>query len=650
MQYRWAGEASVAERQSMQNALRETLSVLEASFDRESWRTALYFMREPQLFRGNIPDQWRTNLARDLSATYSAWSASTGHPKLLGQILVAEAADSGLPVLFRFNIARKQFEPLAWPPEFVETRNLLSRNASGTLTEEDLRAASPLEGRFLSPFLTIADVPAFVSPLLVEPAPLAAAAAEHLEIRHGQWRVKACLIVCLNREYISGQWLPALCRQLLSVEGRTQYDYLVRNRRNPKQVICSSDSVSPADLAVAPDASIALLQLNTLESVGESLPREQQKWLQEWILGLPAAEMPGDSLKNMPGRKPPVPRSATLSPRRKPAGVPGGGAPARAEEEERTSLEQMSRRPESLRRVMERVAANGWQLMVKHRSGSVEAAVAQSRRRNLAVSFGILLVLAASLVAFAVAVRSARRLARQQMEFVASISHELRTPVTAVCSLSENLADGLVRPQEQIINYGRMILREGRRLGNLVEQALEFAGMSSGRRPFRHRPLAVESLVREALQSCEAQLQESGVKVETRIAAGLSSIPGEPDSLRCALRNLIGNAVKYSATGGIVTIAARPVIDAGQVEIVVSDHGMGIEPEDQKHVFEPFYRGRNALGGQIRGAGIGLSLVRRIVEEHHGQIRISSRPGEGTEVSVRLPALEREPHGQDSAG
>jgi signal transduction histidine kinase len=295
---------------------------------------------------------------------------------------------------------------------------------------------------------------------------------------------------------------------------------------------------------------------------------------------------------------------------------------------------------------MEIQAAKGWQLMVRHRAGSLQAAVAQVRTRNLLVSMGILLVLATSLVVFAVAVRQARRLARQQVEFVASISHELRTPVTAICSLSENLADGLVRPEEQVQRYGQFMLREGRRLGSLVEQALEFAGVSSGRRRNHMQLLPVASVLREALQSCEASMQDAKSQVKMLIEPELPQIQADAESLRCALQNLITNAIKYSPGGSTISIQASYCRERRRLEIEVADEGMGIPKDELTRIFEPFYRGRIAVDMQIRGAGIGLSLVKRIVEAHQGRVEISSREGKGTRVTVSLPVPENDvPHG-----
>ena len=121
-----------------------------------------------------------------------------------------------------------------------------------------------------------------------------------------------------------------------------------------------------------------------------------------------------------------------------------------------------------------------WEVRARHRSGSLETIVARSRRRNLAISLGVLGLLAASLVLALAAAQRQQRLARQQMEFVAAVSHELRTPLAVICSAGENLADGVIADSVQVKRYGALIQTEGRRLGDMVERVMEFAGISSG--------------------------------------------------------------------------------------------------------------------------------------------------------------------------
>src|SRR5207245_11253829 len=121
-----------------------------------------------------------------------------------------------------------------------------------------------------------------------------------------------------------------------------------------------------------------------------------------------------------------------------------------------------------------------WQVRLRHRSGSLEAIVTQSRRRNLAISLGVLGLLGTAFILVIAAAHRQRRLARQQMEFVAAVSHELRTPLAVICSAGENLADGVVAESQQVKRYGSLIGTEGRRIGDMVERVLQFAGISSG--------------------------------------------------------------------------------------------------------------------------------------------------------------------------
>ena len=125
-----------------------------------------------------------------------------------------------------------------------------------------------------------------------------------------------------------------------------------------------------------------------------------------------------------------------------------------------------------------------WQLLIKHQSGSLAAAVSSVRRRNLAIGFGILLLLAGAIVMTAISMRRAEHLAEQRINFVAGVTHELRTPLAVICAAGENLADGIVDDPSKVVNYGRVIHKEGRRLAEMVEQVLEFGGAQSGRRRY----------------------------------------------------------------------------------------------------------------------------------------------------------------------
>jgi signal transduction histidine kinase len=296
-----------------------------------------------------------------------------------------------------------------------------------------------------------------------------------------------------------------------------------------------------------------------------------------------------------------------------------------------------------------RIATTGaggprWRLLVKHPAGSLEAAVNAARRRNLIISTSILAVLGASMALLVLSTRRAQELARQQMEFVAAVSHELRTPLAVIRSAGENLADGVVHDEEQVRKYGDLVRSEGRRLTDMVEQILEFAGVESGRRGFALRPVRIAPMLHEVVDSSQALVDEAGVSVEFSIAEQLPPVLGDEAALRRVFQNLVGNAIKYGQRGGWVGIRAR---HAGrEICVSVADRGIGIEPAEQPRIFEPFYRTPAVVAAQIQGAGLGLSLVKRIVEAHGGRIEVASTPGSGSEFTVALPAASEETAGR----
>lgn len=291
----------------------------------------------------------------------------------------------------------------------------------------------------------------------------------------------------------------------------------------------------------------------------------------------------------------------------------------------------------------ERIFEHGigrWTLVVRHERGSLDAAVGRVRTRNLGISFGILLLMALSVGLLAISSRRAQRLAQQQMEFVAGVSHELRTPVAVIRSAAENLSHGVVADEARVRKYGETIEAEARRLGEMVERVLQLAGIESGRGGATRAPVAPAALVEAALESAAHALGD-GITVERSAEENVPLVAADPVALQSAIENLITNAAKYGGPdrwiGVRVTSAA-----AGRgrdVRIAVEDHGSGIAPADLPHVFEPFYRGANAIGRQVQGSGLGLSLVRRIVEAHGGRVSVASRPG-ATTFTIQLPAAE----------
>ncbi len=275
---------------------------------------------------------------------------------------------------------------------------------------------------------------------------------------------------------------------------------------------------------------------------------------------------------------------------------------------------------------------DAWMLVAKNKAGSIDAMVAGARHRNLAMGFGVLLLLACSMGALVFATHRARVLARREMEFVAGVSHELRTPLAAIQSAGFNLSSGVVQKPNRVREYGSLVQQQARRLTNMVEQILDYAGIQSGAKHYELVPTAVSEVIDRALNEYAPALQEAGWQVEKKVEANLPQVLADPPSLESAIRNLVGNAMKYAGGGNWLGISAR-VVHNGQgaeVEISVEDHGPGIAPSDLPHVFEPFYRSKKVLASPVPGAGLGLSILKRHIEAHGGRVSVQSLEGKGT--------------------
>ena len=204
-----------------------------------------------------------------------------------------------------------------------------------------------------------------------------------------------------------------------------------------------------------------------------------------------------------------------------------------------------------------------WELRLTHRAGSLEAAVVSIRRRNLLISFGILVLLGASVALMMLSARRAHLLARRQMEFVAGVSHELRTPLAVIKSAAWSLTRGVVKDPQGIKRYSDLISSESDRLIDMIEQVLEYAGARSGHQKLDLQPTNVSELIDDVLASAQPLLSEGRFEIEKRIASELPLVLAEAPALSRALRNLIDNAMKYSGESRWIGVEAAVSIGVG---------------------------------------------------------------------------------------
>ena len=228
--------------------------------------------------------------------------------------------------------------------------------------------------------------------------------------------------------------------------------------------------------------------------------------------------------------------------------------------------------------------------------------------------------------------RGAERLRLQQLEFVAGVTHELNTPVAALTSAGQNLADGIITEPSQVSRYGTAIVKESRRLTEMIGQVLAYGGMES-RRKLAHVPVDIAHVIEEAIASCRWMADEQSIAIETDIDRALPLVDGDAASLARAVQNLIANAIRHGAAGKWVSI--RAAAEGRNVSVSVEDRGPGIAARDLPHLFEPFYRGRGA--DRVRGSGLGLTIVKQIAAAHGGSVSVDKRREGGAMFTLRLP-------------
>lgn len=588
LQYNWLGKISDDERERMQKRLEIDTARFAEDFNREVQSAYFSFQLDA--------DVWREKNFTSFNERYHAWRDEAKFPALVKDVYFIRDEE-----LLRFDAEQKTFAAAEWTDELRAKQNQFASNQLDTIDGKNFLLTMPIyEG---------------IDRIVVgsETAPLPVNPPEKF----------GYLVIKLDAETIRNQILPELADKYFSDGANAGFRLSIIDREDASDIVFASPPTNES-AGQAADASVPFFNLS---------PDNLAFFVNRELLSTIRRE---DGEKRGQAN---VTFNQTFERR---SSVAGNGtikvAPS-SSETSRVNVFKIQRSGNQSPLVLQSAQASGageWLLNVRHAEGSLENYITNTRRKNLAVSFGILSLLAISVVLIFTSALRAKRLAQRQMDFVSAVSHEFRTPLAVIYSAGENLTDGVVDSPTHVERYGYLIKREGKKLSAMVEQILEFAGARSGKRKYDFRRADVGEIVKNALAECESLIREKNFSVETEIAENLPPVSADEKALSQAVQNLIINSVKYSDKEAWLKISAKN--GAGKIRITVEDKGIGIAPKDLKHIFEPFYRSKTVVDEQIHGNGLGLSLVKQCVEAHGGKIEVESRIGKGSEFTMILTA------------
>jgi signal transduction histidine kinase len=290
---------------------------------------------------------------------------------------------------------------------------------------------------------------------------------------------------------------------------------------------------------------------------------------------------------------------------------------------------------------------SSWKAEAGFKNTNLEALARDSFLHSAGATVLVLLVLLAGIALTLRATDREARLAQAKSNFVANVSHELKTPLSLLSLFSEILELGRVNSEEKKLEYYRIIRHESLRLNKMIDNILDFSKIEAGRKTYNFAEADMAEVIENVLSSYRYQINNSGFEIQTKIQASLPPVLIDREAMAQAISNLLDNAIKYS--GKLKQLSVTAEKRGSNLSIEIADHGIGIPRAEQAKIFEKFYRVGNGLVHDVKGSGLGLSLVKHIIEAHKGTISVESDVGKGSRFTILLP-LVRGSRQQQSAG
>src|SRR5215469_2598106 len=272
---------------------------------------------------------------------------------------------------------------------------------------------------------------------------------------------------------------------------------------------------------------------------------------------------------------------------------------------------------------------------IKYPGTTIDEISARLLRYNYLVLAALSIVLAGGIFLTYRNISREMNLARLKSDFVANVSHELRTPLALIRLYAETLELGRLTAQEKYQEYFRIIREESERLTALINNILDFSRIEAGRKEYEFKETNLAELIRTTLDSYRFQIEQNGFAFEENIAGDIPPVNVDREAIARSLLNLVNNALKYSKDQKFIGVSLYRA--NGSVKLEVRDKGIGIPPAEQEKIFEKFYRCGDPLVHNIKGSGLGLSLVRHIARAHGGEVLVESAPEKGSKFTIALP-------------
>lgn len=517
-----------------------------------------------------------------LSERYELWSQTSAYSCLVRCVLVQESDGEGRKILHYLPPGEERPIHAQWEGELA----LLKSQLEGPVQVRPRGSRAP-------PWTLFPEAGAIVQPLPdIRRSP-----------RTERPGLLQYLILLLDWQYVVETVLPEyIQRHFSGPEGNRQYQLAVAVAGSQRILYRSNDSIDQDWIAEADG-------IRTLR-----------------FLPSARAGLPGQGRRGEPRRRPV--RDGERAPDLPPGLLPTFQATSRSQAIGRGRLAIDSEQsPPTLT------------LAASHVSGSLEGVASLQRWRNLSAALGMLLLLGGATVLVVVSARRAARLAAMRMDFIVSITHELRTPLSVIRSVGENLADGVVKGKDHTKRYGELVRDQGRRLSDMVEQTLQLAGLESGKRSLHIEKVDPAAAVQTALDQAQPMIEQAEFTLERDDQSQLPAVDADQLAVQQILANLLSNAVKYGEPGRWVRVETALVGNGSkpEVQIRVRDRGLGIPANEAGSIFDAYFRGSAMRNGNVHGSGLGLKLARDLANGMGAKLTFASEPGQGAEFTLHLP-------------